>query len=101
MIANVTQESGPVVLTPTRPVSETLSEVSNMTTVPAIISVAPHRLGGLAVIARFACGHEQLNVFPHAPRRSSRQQIKGWLFGSRPQEETCSRCRREAAEARS
>jgi hypothetical protein len=59
---------------------------------PAILSVERHQLGGLSVNARFACGHAQMNWFPHAPRRASRQEIRGWLFGSRQQDELCSRC---------
>ena len=66
---------------------------------PTILSVAPHREGGLLVKARYACNHVQDCWFPHAPRRASRQQLKGWVFGSRQQDELCSRCEREAREA--
>ena len=37
---------------------------------------------GLKVKAEHACGHLTMNTFPHAPKRSSRQEVKGWIFGS-------------------
>jgi hypothetical protein len=62
---------------------------------PAILGVDAHPSGGLRVRAIFGCGHEQTSWFPHAPRKASRQEIRGWLFGSR-EDELCSRCAREA-----
>jgi hypothetical protein len=67
---------------------------------PEILSVTSHPLGGLNVCGRFACGHVQTNVFPHAPARTLRRELVAWMFGPRG-DERCTRCQRQATPARS
>lgn len=47
-----------------------------------ILKTTYQRGVGLIVEAEHTCGHRTRNVFPHAPRRASRQEIRGWIFGS-------------------
>lgn len=66
---------------------------------PEIVLVRPHRLGGLDVWARYACGHKQENWFPQASRRTSKRTLHEWVFGYSGQEDKCPVCTREELEA--
>jgi hypothetical protein len=64
---------------------------------PSILSASHQRGRSLVVVGRFACGHTETNVFPHAPARTSRRELVAWMFGTRG-DERCARCQRQARE---
>ena len=64
---------------------------------PSILSASHQRGRSLVVVGRFACGHTETNVFPHAPARTSRRELVAWMCGTRG-DERCARCQRQARE---